>query len=85
MKKLIMLSLVSCLFSCLEQSIEKEYIITYNDGSKDTVMTYNVVVRTAVDNSNLSYYNFEGRDYSAVASIPFNKVKKIMNRHDNIR
>lgn len=82
MKKLIILSLVSCLFSCMEQCIEKEYIITYNDGSKDTVMAYNVVV---LHDSNLTYYNFEGKDYTSVGSIPFNKVKKIMNRNDNIR
>ena len=85
MRKLIMLSLVSCLFSCLEQSIEKEYIITYNDGSKDTVIAYDVDVLTAVHDRNLTYYNFEGRDNSTVGSIPFNKVKNIMNRNDNIR
>ena len=85
MKKLMILSLVTCLFSCSEQGTEKEYIITYNDDSKDTVIAYDVNVLTAVHNRNLTYYNFEGRDNSTVGSIPFNKVKNIMNRNDNIR
>ena len=86
MRKLIVLSSIFFLVGCADAlKEEKEYIVTYNDGSKDTVIAYDVDVLTTVHDRNLTYYNFEGRDNSTVGSIPFNKVKNIMNRHDNIR
>jgi hypothetical protein len=73
-----MLSLVSCFFSCSEQRTEKEYIVTYKDGMKDTVIGCNV-------QANSDFYYFSDKKWDNAAIIPANKIKSVKVRYDKIR
>lgn len=78
MEKLLILSSMFMLFSCTEQRTEKEYIVTYNDGSKDTVIACNV-------QANSDFYHFSDKKWDNAAVIPANKIKSVKVRYDKIR